>query len=905
MASRKSKILAIDDNRDNLITLKALIQDEFPESLIYTSLSGREGLELAETEEPDVILLDIIMPDMDGYEVCSRLKADPKLRDIPVVFITAVKGDKEHRIKALESGAEAFLAKPIDEIELTAQIRAMLKIRAANIQKRDEKELLAALVEEKTKALLESNKKTLRLLDAVKREQSLIEAVFDSIPGYLYVYDESEKLIRWNKKHETMTGYSTEELSHMTLEEWFDQEDMVKVRAAVHAVFETGYGEVEANLIKKNGERITVRSSGVPLIWNEKKYVTGIGLDITEQKQVQEALLESQSILKAAFENSQAGIAIADAPNGKLRYVNKAGLLIRNESEEKLVKDIDINSYVDSWNILHLDGTPYAKDEVPLARAILYGESCSKEFIIRRDNLEDRYVLAKAAPIKDSTNAVKAGIVVFLDITESKNIEMQLQHNMDDLLESQRIAHLGTWRMNLETNQVIWSDELYRMYGFDSTCPPPPFTEHMKLFTEDSWERLSKALGDTRTSGVPYELELETVDSEGTHGWMWVRGEAVRSSDGTITGLWGATQDITERKKTERALLYLSNHDHLTELYNRRFFEEKLKSLDIRKNYPLSIIMCDVNGLKLINDSFGHDSGDALLKCVAKTIKGACREHDVLARIGGDEFVIILPRTTAEETEQITNSMKELASKERVSNLELSISFGYETKTMDSQSIVEVVANAENHMYRHKLYERSSIRSKTIDLIMNTLFEKSNREAMHSNRVSNICQSIAVKMNFNEDATNQMRIAGLIHDIGKIGVDEKILNKPGRLTIDERKDIERHPEIGWKILSSTTEFSELAQFVLSHHEHWDGSGYPNGLKGEAIQLEARIISVADSYDAMTSQRSYKNGMSKETAIEELKRCSGTQFDPEIVDVFVNMVLPEICDYCQADSHFLH
>jgi len=905
MENKKIRILAIDDNRDNLITLKALIQDEFPQAVVSTSLSGRHGLEVAAAEEPDVIILDIIMPGMDGYEVCLKLKADPKLRDIPVVFLTAVKGDKEHRIKALESGAEAFLAKPIDEIELTAQIRAMLKIRAANIQKRDETEFLATLVEEKTKALLESNRKTLRLLQAVKREESLIEAIFDSIPGYLYVYDESERLIKWNKKHETMTGYSAVELSHMTLEKWFGQEDMVKVNAAVRNVFIQGYGEVEASLILKNGDKMLVRSSGVPLVWDGQKYFAGIGVDITEQKKVQEALVESQSILKAAFENSQAGIAIADAPNGKLRYVNKAGLLIRNKTEDELVKDIDIDSYAERWNMFHLDGTLYTKEEVPLSRALLYGETCSEELIIRRDDLEDRYVIANAAPIRDSDNTIKAGILVFLDITERKIIDMQLQQNMDDLLESQRIAHVGTWRLDLGTNQVVWSDELYRIYGVDPTLPPPPYSEHKKLFTAESWDKLTTAHRLTKTSGIPYELELETVVADGKHGWVWVRGEAVRSPDGNITGLWGAAQDITERKKTERELLYLSNHDHLTGLHNRRFFEEALMRLDTRANLPLSIIMCDVNGLKLVNDSFGHDAGDLFLKKAAEIITRACRSEDIIARMGGDEFVIVLPRTTEEETEQIANLMKEFALKEKVANIELSISFGYETKTKDTQSIVEVIANAENHMYRHKLYERASIRSKTIDLIMNTLFEKSNREAMHSSRVSNICQAIASKMNFSKDAINQMRIAGLIHDIGKIGVDETILNKPGRLTLDERRDIERHPEIGWKILSSTTEFSELAQFVLNHHENWDGSGYPNGLKEEAIQLEARIISVADSYDAMTSERSYRTGMSREAAIEELKKCSGTQFDPEIVDVFVNLVLPEMYEYCQIKPQFLH
>lgn len=905
MASNKIKVLAIDDNRDNLITLKALINEEFPEASVTTAQYGTQGLELARSENPDVIFLDIIMPGMDGYEVCRRLKADQELRDIPVVFLTAVKGDKESRIKALESGAEAFLAKPVDEVELTAQLRAMLKIRMSNLQKRNEKERLVAMVEEKTKELRRSNSKALQLLESVKREQSLIEAIFDSIPGYLYVYEENGRLVRWNKNHETMTGYSAEELSRMSLDKWFDKEDLIRVNAAVRDVFEKGYGEVEANLILKNGERMLTRSSGVPLEWDGNHYFTGIGLDITRQKQIEEELLESQSILKAAFENSQAGIAIADAPSGKLRYVNKAGLLIRDKSEEEIVRDIDIHRYVDSWGILHFDGTPYAENEVPLARAILYGENCSEEFIIRRDNFEDRYVLANAAPIKDPNGNIKAGIVVFLDITERKMVEMQLQQNMDDLLESQRIAHLGTWRMDLATDAVVWSDELYRIFGLDPASSPPPYSEHRKLFTADSWKKLSSSFEIARTSGVPYELELETIGPNHTHGWVWVRGEAVNDPSGKIIGLWGAAQDITERKKNEEALLYLGTHDHLTELYNRRFFEEELTRLDTTENLPLSVIMCDVNGLKLVNDSFGHEAGDELLRRAALIIREACREKDIIGRVGGDEFVIALPKTNSDEAVEIASRMKELATNEYVDNIELSISFGNDTKASGCQSLIEVVANAENHMYRHKLYERSSARSKTIDLIMNTLFEKSNREAMHSSRVSRICQSIATKMNFNKDAVNQMRIAGLLHDIGKIGVDEKILNKPGRLTSEERVDMERHPEIGWKILSSTTEFSELAQFILNHHERWDGNGYPNGLKGADIQVESRIIGVADAYDAMTSERSYKTGMSRDEAIIELKRCSGSQFDPEIVEVFVNEVLPEYRDHSKKSTRSLH
>ncbi len=875
MESRSIKILAIDDNKDNLSTLQALITDAFSKVVVLKALSGQLGLELATVQEPDVILLDIDMPKMDGFEVCARLKADKKLRDIPVVFVTAINTDKENRIKALECGVDAFLSKPIDEIELIVHIRSMLKIRAANIQKRDEKKFLSSLVEEKTRELKDSKIKSQQLLEAVKREQALIEAIFDSIPGYLYVYDESGRLIKWNKKHETMTGYSTEELSHMTLEKWFDQEDIIKVSAAVNDVFKKGYGEVEASLILKNGEKMMILSSGVPLILDGHKYFAGIGVDITEHKRIEHEIKQREKHNRTMMETTQDGFWIVDL-NGQITDVNQAYCRMTGYTKAEL-----LGSKIKNLDVLE---NP-EETEMHINWLIENGSALFETRHKKKDG--DVLDIEISATYVDRD----AGIFAFCrNITERKKAEAQLKQNLNDLLESQRIAHLGTWRLDLAKNQVVWSNELYKMYGFDPTIPLPPYSDQMKFFTPASWDILSTAIEHTSTTGIPYELELETVKSDGSNGWMWARGEAVKDSNDKITGLWGAVQDITERKKIENQMLYLSYHDHLTELNNRRFFEMELIRLDTKENFPLSIIMCDVNGLKLVNDSFGHDKGDALLKKAAEIINKVCRKEDVVARIGGDEFVVLLPKTSANETVQIANQIKELASKEMVATIELSISYGYDTKTTDKQSMIEIIANAENHMYRHKLYERSSIRSKTIDLIMNALFEKSNREAAHSNRVGSICQLIASQMNFTKDAVNQMKIAGSIHDIGKIGIDEKILNKPGRLTIDEKSDIERHPEIGWRLLSSTNEFSELAQFVLNHHEKWDGSGYPNGLKGEEIQLEARIISVADAYDAMTSERSYRKGLSKSEAIKELTRCSGSQFDPTIVNIFVNRVL---------------
>ena len=341
--------------------------------------------------------------------------------------------------------------------------------------------------------------------------------------------------------------------------------------------------------------------------------------------------------------------------------------------------------------------------------------------------------------------------------------------------------------------------------------------------------------------------------------------------NGEIIGVVLVFRDFSEKKLKQEEIEYLSYHDQLTGLYNRRFYEEELTRIDVERNLPLTIVMGDVNGLKLVNDSFGHAMGDELLQKAAEVINNGCRADDIIARLGGDEFVIILPKTDAAEAENIIKRIRALASIEKVGSLNISISFGYGTKTSKDEGIQVIFKETEDQMYTNKLFESSSIRSKTIDLIMSTLYEKNEREMFHSERVSEICDAIASNMNLDKDAITQIKVAGLMHDIGKIGIDEKILNNPNKLNYDEWKEIKRHPEIGYRILSSVNEFSETANYVLEHQERWDGKGYPRGLKGMEISIPARIIALADAFDAMTSERNYKKALNEEEAILEIRR----------------------------------
>jgi len=285
--------------------------------------------------------------------------------------------------------------------------------------------------------------------------------------------------------------------------------------------------------------------------------------------------------------------------------------------------------------------------------------------------------------------------------------------------------------------------------------------------------------------------------------------------------------------------------------------------------------------------------GDKLIKKVAQAITRACRADDIIARLSGDEFIIILPKTDSDQAKKIIKRIIDLSVCEKVGSVHISISFGYETKIDQQQDIQAVFKNAENHMYKKKLFESPSMSGKTIKAIINTLHEKNKREEQHLFRVSALCLGMGNALGLQEYENEELKLVGLLHDIGKIAIDENVLNKPGKLTEDEWIEIKRHPEIGYRILSTVNDMSDMASYVLYHHERWDGNGYPKGLKKDEIPFVSRIISIADAYDAMTSERSYRSALTEEVAIAQLRKNAGIQFDPGLVSIFIEKVLDKL------------
>ena len=685
------------------------------------------------------------------------------------------------------------------------------------------------------------------------------------------------------------------------------------------------------------------------------------------------------------------------------------------------------------------------------------------------------------------------------DITERKQNEQQLEQYMKDMLESQHIAHIGTWSLDIETNHVVWSDELYRMYGFDPSKTPPPYTEHMKLFTPESWEKLSTALEITRTAGIPYELELETKKADGSNGWMWVRGEANKDSKGNIFSLWGAAQDITMHKRDEielihernMAQMYLDTAGVVIMVLDR---DGKINLINREGCEILKVAREDVLG----KDWFGNympDSAqkdekqffDNIFECGAKTeqyhensiilVNGEERRilwyYNPLQDTAGNTIGLVCSGTDITERKQSEARIVHLASFPKLNpepiielNQDGSINYanpvaknifpdlesvgachpfllnwqtiltqlsaqGYDTLMHEimvggrfySQTFQYIESSRSIRIYgqditRRKQIEnalveseklfRTSFESATIGIVMygkNGMFTKVNDRACeiwgytreellqlrfndityaedqgigtdfvnkmisgeldhasfekryikkdgtvvwalisvsairdetnnfkyfinyiqditdskafteringvlegtietlalvveardpytsgHQKRVAEVAVAIAENLGLSKERVRGLFLASIIHDLGKIQVPSEILSKPGKLSNLEFELIKCHPETAYHLLKDIDFPWPIAEIIYQHHEKIDGSGYPRRLKGDSMLVEAKILCVADVYEAMSSHRPYRSAFTKDIALAEIEKNKGILFDADVVEACLEVL----------------
>ncbi len=692
---------------------------------------------------------------------------------------------------------------------------------------------------------------------------------------------------------------------------------------------------VEAVFISKNGRQVVVEGNITPRFGPDGAFIStrGIFRDVTERRRVESVLRESEERYRLLFTRMQQGLAVLETvcdSSGRvvdLRYVDcnasfeAMADLRRTDIMGKTVRELFPNtpaSGIEAMAGVALSGEPY-RGEYRVRRLgkvfdeVIYSPREGQVASILTDITERKQAEESLGQANEILRAINTYSLDQSNVSGSQELTRLILKQISDYAKAPfaaiteydeskrvlRVQHVHT------TSEVM--ETVLRLAGKGVLQLEVPIDEtaHRDLISAPIGHRFS--LHELTKGVVPQSLSSVLHRATGIDRFiasvLVAHGQVMatvviglrKGQEAPSTSFFESFAHISafslRRVRAEDRIRFISYHDQLTGLYNRHYVEDEVERLTSESGLPLAVVMADVNGLKVVNDTYGHQAGDRLLRQAAEIITGACRKEDVVVRWGGDEFVLLLPRTTAERAEAVCRRIVSRCQSTSTDNIPVSVSLGMSVLPEPGQSLDRILQAAEDDMYKNKLAESRSARSAVLNALLRALAEKSHETELHTRRMQGIAQSIGEKIGLPAPELGRLKLLITLHDIGKINIPEEILKKSGPLNDAEWALMKGHPEMGYRIARSTDEFAHIANDVAAHHERWDGQGYPRGLAGEEIPLLARITAIADAYEVMTNGRPYRSPRTNEEARQELRRCSGTQFDPRLVDAFLSLTSP--------------
>jgi diguanylate cyclase (GGDEF)-like protein/PAS domain S-box-containing protein len=472
---------------------------------------------------------------------------------------------------------------------------------------------------------------------------------------------------------------------------------------------------------------------------------------------------------------------------------------------------------------------------------------------------------------------------------ELKRTEGALRESIEHYRRIIEAGEVGIWMVDAEKITIFTNRKIVQMLGY---TPEEMKGKSILDFTDPEGRSLIESRMQSRPLSLNGQYDFNFRRKDGTDLWTILSISPMSDKTGELNGAVIMITDITERKKAEEQLKYMCLRDPLTGLYNRVYFEEGMKHLESHRFARVGIIMCDVDALKLINDTLGHSAGDSILVAAANIIKECFRAGDVAARVGGDEFAVILLNSQRDAIETACRRMRHAIAEYNSFHLELplSLSIGFAVREGKSISMNGLYKEADYNMYKEKQYRSQSARIAIVEALKKALATKDFMTQGHMSRLRALTATFVAAIDMPKHIKKDLLLFAQFHDIGKVGIPDSILFKPGGLSSEEYAEMKRHCEIGYRIAQSCADLAPIADLILKHHEWWNGNGYPLGLKEEEIPIGCRILAITDAYESMTSARPYRKPLSQRVAINELKKCAGTQFNPELVDKFVRVIL---------------